>query len=198
MRIIFNAIFFAFAFIIIGVSLYYKPTITGYVPAKTYTQNLSLVINKSQNFLLTSDNLEPFTIESFKISGNISGNGQVKIYIDSGKGQRILVYKNIVKKKDKSGLSAITGQVVGPTESNNVNKNDKWLIIKPINILLEKEAFDDINADDYLESGAFNQQCSETCFIKMDMSRNIAYRLIFLVEKGVVLRINEIVYRTEE
>ena len=59
----------------------FKPSITGHVSANVYHQNLDLVINKSQNFLLSSDNLEPFIVSSLKISGNITGNGQVKVYI---------------------------------------------------------------------------------------------------------------------
>lgn len=180
-----------------------NPSITGHVPANIYTQNLNLVINESQNFLLTSDNLEPFVITSFKISGNITGNGQVKIYIDTGRGQKILVYDNIVQKKDaQAGLSEITGSITDKSVKNvtgkNTGKDDKWLVIKPIKTLLEKEAFDEVSDEEILVKGDFNRQCIETCLIRMEISRKIAYRLIFLVENGTVLKINEIVYQTEE
>ena len=158
------------------------------------------MINESQNFLLTSDNLEPFTITSFKISGNITGNGQAKIYIDSGKGQRVLVYKNI-EKKEKTGLSTITGaSTESDIESNKdkrTDKQDKWLVIKPIKVLLEKEVFDEIGNDEYLMNGAFSWQCIESCFVRMEISRNIAYRLVFLVEEGTILKIDEVVFQTE-
>lgn len=186
-----------------AVLIFSNPSITGHVPVNIYTQNLNLVINKSQNFLLTSDNSEPFIITSFKISGNITGDGQVKIYIDTGRGQKILVYDNIVQKKDaQAGLHGITGSITDKSIKNatgeNTSKDDKWLVIKPIKTLLEKEAFDEVSNEEILVKGDFNRQCIETCLIRMEISRKIAYRLRFLVENGTVLKINEIVYQTEE
>ena len=202
-------VLFSLLFIALISSLFYKPSITGHVPVKIYTQNLSLVINESQNFLLTSDNTEPFLVASFKISGHIAGNGRVKIYIDSGRGQKLLVYNNIADKEDDKGklssitgreddqseLSSITGGAIETPESKSENKNDKWLIIKPIKPLLEKEIFDEIGANEHLANGDFKWQCRDTCFMSMEMSRNLAYRLVFLVEKGTILRIDEILFQ---
>ena len=116
-------------------------------------------------------------------------------FLDTGKGQRILVYENIAKKEvGEGGLSAITGKAVGDIEREN--ENDKWLVIKPIKVFLEKEVFDEIAEDEYLIDGTFNSQCKETCSINMEISRDIAYRLVFLVEDGTVLRISEVVYYT--
>lgn len=207
-------IFFGFVLIIVllivawsAVFIFRNPSITGHVPVNIYTQNLNLVINKSQNFLLTSDNSEPFIITSFKISGNIIGDGQVKIYIDTGKGQKFLVYENIAqniaqKKDTQASLYGITGGITDKSIKNatgeNISKDDKWLVIKPIKILLEKEAFDEVSNDESLVKGDFNWQCIETCLIRMEISRKIAYRLTFLVESGTVLKINKIAYQTEE
>jgi len=197
-------IFLVFLFIagLFGFS-FLNPSITGHVSVNINRQNLDLIINESKNFLLTSDNLEPFIITSFKLSGNIAGDGQVKIYIDTGKGQRLLVYDNIfIKKDERGGLSAITGQAIDDTAEEDAerregtNKGDKWLIIKPIRILLEKEVFEEINDDKYLISEEFNDKCKETCLINMEMSRNVAYRLVFLVEKGTILKLNELIYQT--
>ena len=202
-------IFFVFVLIVVfliaawsAVLIFSNPSITGHVPVNIYTQNLNLVINKSQNFLLTSDNSEPFIITSFKISGNITGDGQVKIYIDTGKGQKILVYDNIQKKDTPTGLHEITGSITDKSIKNatgkNISNDDKWLVIKPIKTLLEKEVFDEVGNDEILVKGYFNQQCIETCLMKMEISREIAYRLIFLVEDATVLKINKILYQTEE
>ena len=186
-------------FIALISSLFYKPSITGHVPVKIYTQNLSLVINESQNFLLTSDNTEPFFVASFKISGNIAGNGKVKIYIDSGRGQKLLVYKNTAGEEEDKGklfsITSITGGAIEASETESENKNDKWFIIKPIKPLLEKEVFDEIGANEQLVNGDFKWECRETCFMSMEMSRNLAYRLVFLVEKGTILKIEEILFQ---
>jgi|SRR3989338_164139 len=174
-----------------------NPNITGHVLVNINRQNLNIMINESQNFLLTADNEEHFTITSFKISGNITGNGRVKIYIDNGRGQRLLVYKNIAKNSaEQKSLPKITGAVTEKIKKENAN--DEWLVIKPINTLLEKEIFDEVGSDESLVNGQFAEQCMDTCFMKMQISRNIAYRFIFLVEHGNTLKINEIVYRTED
>ena len=76
-----------------------KPSITGHVLININRQSLDIVIDESQNFLLSSDSVEPFVITSFKVSGNITGDGQVKVYIDTGRGQRVLVFENIQKKE---------------------------------------------------------------------------------------------------
>ncbi len=127
---------------------FYSPNITGFVSVSIYKQNVSLVIDQSQNFFLTSDNIEPFIITSFKVSGEVIGEGRVKVLIDSGKGQRLTVYNNIMKEKlAKSKLLEITTRAVDDVKENVNEKNDKWLIIKPINVLLEKEVFDTVEDD---------------------------------------------------
>ena len=185
-----------------------KPSITGHVSANFYRQNLSLEMDHSQNFLLTSDNIEPYFITSLQLSGEILGNGQVKIYIDNGKGQRLLVYENIIRKGTSSGgfsgitasggLSGISGNAVKEGDNSAKENNDKWLIVKPINVLLEKETFNKLDANDKLTSGTFSQKCMESCTISMEISRSVAYRLVFLVEKGAVLKINELSFQTKE
>ena len=193
-------ILLVFVLLIIMFTLSFNnPTITGNIPANVYTQKLDLVINESSNFLLTSDNLEPFIITSFKISGNVIGNGQAEIYIDTGRGQNILVYKNIVKREDDQlELFELTGQAVENIEGENVNRHDKWLVIKPIKILLKKEDFDLIGNDEYLVNGNFMWQCRDTCLMNMEMYRKVAYRLVFLVEEGTTLKIDEILFQTED
>jgi len=176
---------------------FYNPSITGHVSANIYRQNLNLMINESQNFLLTSNELDSFFITSFKISGNITGNGQVKVYIDTGTGQKVLVYENMAgKKEDKNtGLISITGRVIEIVEARGVDEGVKRLVFRPIETLLEKEVFDEVGRDLILVNGAFTEQCIDTCFMHMEISKNISYRIVFLVEKGTVLRINDIVFQ---
>ncbi|MBW2975230.1 hypothetical protein KY366_05925 [Candidatus Woesearchaeota archaeon] len=173
--------------------------ITGYVSSNVYKQDLNLVINQSQNFILTSVNDDPFTITSLKFSGNILGNGQVKIYIDTGRGQKVLIYENIAgKEEEEKGLLDVTGMATKAIENEETSREDKYLIIRPLKSFLDKEIFDEITNGLALVNGAFIQQCIETCFINMKMSKNTEYRLVFFVEKGTIVEIDEILYQINE
>ncbi|MBW2976653.1 hypothetical protein KY347_04365 [Candidatus Woesearchaeota archaeon] len=179
------------------VSLFYKPAITGYVPTDINRQKLKLELNESQNFILASNNITPFTVTSFRISGEIIGEGQVKIYIDTGKGQTLLVYENIGKKGEyKKGLVSITSMAAADKKSEGGNKENGLLVITPLKPLLTKEVFDEVGNFSVLVNGVFTDQCIETCFINMEISKEISYRLVFLIEKGTILKVNEIVYQT--
>ena len=183
------------ALLLVGVLSYsiFQPSITGYVSVNINRQILDLEMNESRNFMLTGDNVEPFTISSLKLSGYVEGEGQVKIYIDTGTGQRLLIYDNIEQSvQEGDGLALITSRAIEEIENE---ENPYWLVINPINILLEKEIFDVLEENEFLGKGDFVDACEETCVIGMKMSRDNAYRLVFLVEEGVILKINEIIYQ---
>ena len=80
--------------LIITSIILFKPEITGYVilsQEKTYESSLNLKINESMNYTWQVDN--PGEITSIMATGNIIGNGTVKVYIEKD-GRKYLLYKN--------------------------------------------------------------------------------------------------------
>ena len=177
----------------LGAITLYKPSITGFVPLNVYTQDIELVLTESGNFILSTDAIEPFVISSFRISGEIIGNGQVNIAIDTGRGQKIVVYKNLKDSSKKGGFTKITGRVMRNIKQETSDSKAKWLVIKPIKPLLEREVFEDVN-DTEIKSGVFEDQCIQSCTMSMEMSRDVNYRLVFLVEKGTTLKVNKVTF----
>ena len=185
---------------IISFSLF-NPTITGFVPATILTQNLSISINQSQDFLVTSESQSRFTVTSLKISGNISGNGKVKVFLDNGKGEEVLIYENVEKSRESKGLVSVTARVIEPNKKEQGQKeslDSKALILKPLKNPLRKEEFTDTNDTNNIVNGPFFNQCIETCAMSMKLSKGISYRLVALVEENTTLTIKEIIYQIEE
>ena len=80
--------------IILGVLVFKNPSITGRViQAKEtiYSDNLNLKINESGTYEWKVIN--PSDIRYIKATGNVLGNGTVKVYIEKD-GKRYLLYKN--------------------------------------------------------------------------------------------------------
>lgn len=186
--------------VVIGASLF-NPNITGYVPANIFTQNLNIDINESQDFLLTSDSKSPFIVTSLRISGNISGNGVVKVYLDAGKGQTALIYENIQKKRENKGFTPVTGRPIESHDDQAESEKDEkniTLVIKPLKNPLKKEELDYSANGSKTIKGDFVNKCLETCAIYMQLSKDTVYRLAVLVEEGTTLRIDSIVYQVKE
>ena len=87
-----------------------NPNITGFLSLDFVMQDLNLTLSQSQNYIITSTNPEPFTLTSFKISGEMIGDGRVEIYIDNGQSQQLLVYRNV--KQKQRGMALITGMFI--------------------------------------------------------------------------------------
>ena len=71
-----------------------KPSSTGYVvlgKEAAYNKTLNLKVNESGNYTLNLKN--PGIIKSIQASGNVIGNGTVKIYIEKD-GKRYLIFDN--------------------------------------------------------------------------------------------------------
>lgn len=80
--------------LIISSLFLYKPAVTGHVVLSkeaTFTQNLNLRINESGTYEWKVIN--PSDIRYIKATGNVLGNGTVKVYIEKD-GKRYLLYKN--------------------------------------------------------------------------------------------------------
>lgn len=185
--------------VIISIS-FLNPNITGYVSANVFTQNLDININESQDFLLTSDSKNPFIVTSLRVSGNISGDGIVRIYLDTGKGQTALIYENTEAKRENNGFVSITGRQIESYEQTEAGEMEEGenisLLIRPLKNPLKKEEIGPNNATTV--SGVFANKCIETCSMYMYLSKETTYRLVVLMEEGTKVRIENIVYQIEE
>jgi len=188
-------LFVGFAF------LFQKPTVTGHVTAKINTQPLDITIEKSQIYSISTKSKESFIISSIKLSGEVIGDGQAKIYINNGE-QNLLVYSNIIEKSHGfdsiTGLGKITGNVVSIEREEDSNKEDeKRLILKPIADLKES-MLDVLKEYETIKSGEFIDACVDTCFIEMEMASDLSYKLIFVVENNTKIRLNKITFTIME
>lgn len=170
-------------------SFFPKAGITGFVSVETKKQRIDLTIANSQSYILTTNSEEPFYLTSLKVSGEVIGKGLVKAYI-TNQDQKILIYSNTVKKEQGldtiTGMNKITGNVVG-TDSET-----EELIIEHLeNIEAE---LGEIAEDERLFTGGFENQCIDSCFIEMLLNKDTAYQLLFHVEEGTILKINEVIY----
>lgn len=173
------------------VTFFPKPGITGFVSVETKKQKIDLSIANSQSYILTTNSYEPMYLTSLKISGNVIGDGIAKAYIAT-KDQKILIYSNTFKEGGGlgsiTGMKEITGNVIG-VDAEQQTESD--LIIEHLeNIELEL----DIDQDETPSSGTFDNICRDSCFIEILLQEGIAYQLLFYVEEGTILNINELIY----
>ena len=170
-----------------------NPSITGYLSTDFVMQDLNLTLTNSQSFIITSSNPKPFNLTSFKLSGTIEGNGEVGIYLDNNPGKQLLIYRN-VKEKTK-GLSIITGFFTEGEKQAETEKakQGSYLVIAPGKQLQEIK-MPELSEKEEIVKGMFTNECDETCFIKMEMSNQLGYQLIFKIESGTTLKLNNIVY----
>ena len=147
------------------------PIITGHVPSDVISQDLNINIDRSQEYIFATD--EPLTLTSLRLGGIVEG-GPVKIYLETN-GDKYLIYTNIKEKQETGNL--ITGQAINLYP-------DEYVSTPPISLTENQEAV----------SGAFYEECIETCFINLPLNPDETYRFLFYVEEGVNLRINKLTY----
>ncbi|MCK4589616.1 MAG: hypothetical protein KAT77_04175 [Nanoarchaeota archaeon] len=164
---------------------FFRPTITGFVSAGTYSQNLDLVLDKSTIFLISAPELVEVT--SFKLTGEVEG--AAKIYLDNMEGQRLLVYENL--EKPKKGLGLVTGMAIGGSFAGTHYTGEKILEITQLDGFEEYVEFD--KSGKQVKNGPFEEACQETCFIKMEVNPEKEYKLIVLLEEGTCLKLEEVV-----
>ncbi len=173
------------------VSFFPNPGITGYVSVESRKQRIDLTIANSQSYILTTNSEEPFSLTSLKFSGEVIGEGIAKAYIAT-KEQNILIYSNVVKGEEGigsvTGMEGITGNVVGvdpELEADSLIIEHLENIEGEIGVIREGET---------IIKGNFENSCVDSCFIEMLLNKDIGYQLLFYVEVGTVLNINEISY----
>lgn len=182
--------------ILVSVALLFsRPGITGYISYETKIHKIDLTIANSQSYVLTTDSNNPFYITSLKLSGDVIGDGVVKAYLSSND-QKILIYSNTVKKKRGlqgiTSMSRITGRVIG---TDSESEEDGIVIAYLENIEEGPEA---IAEDEILSSGKFEDSCADSCFIELLLNKDTSYQLLFYIEEGTILNLNEIVYTVKK
>jgi len=173
--------------------LFGNPNITGYLSLDLVMENVDLTVDQSQGFTLSIQSTKPFILTSFKIAGEVVGDGIAEAYIDNGRGQQFLVYRNVMP--IKRGMNLITGLVVTGvklTEQATAEKGS-YLLINPGNTIQDVQ-FQPLEEDEETVSGGFRNECVDTCFIKMEMSSDLVYKLIVKTEPGTSIKIDNVFY----
>jgi len=179
------------------ISFFPKAGITGYVSVETKKQKIDLTIANSQSYILTTNSPEPFYITNLKLSGEVIGDGIAKAYIMNAQNQKILIYSNVMEKgqglDEITGMDRITGNVVG-TDLEEISEED--LVIEHLENI--EGGLGGVTKDEMIYSGPFQDTCIDSCFIEILLNQDIAYQLLFYVEQGTILKINEIIYTTRK
>lgn len=196
-KAIHQAEFFVSIALVLTLTLYLlgNPNITGFLSLDFVMQDLDMTLTQSQNYIISSDSTEPFILTSFKLSGEVIGDGIVEIYLDNNLGQQLLIYRNV---KSKGGMSMITGMVVAGEKNTAEGKAEKetYLMLDP-GYAIENTKINGISDDEKIVEGVFSNECTDTCFMKMELSENASYNLLFKIEPGTVLKLDNIIYTIE-
>jgi len=162
--------------------------ITGFGSSDVFSQKVDVNIDQSQEYYLSAE--EEFTLTSLRLSGVVEGLGLVQIVLEDAGGETFLIYQN-VKKKQKGNL--ITGYAV----SGDVEKNEAVeFTITPGEHLSAKPTAQ-LSENQELVSGAFYQECVETCFLSSSTSAENQHTIIFYLEEGTQLKLNQLIYTIE-
>jgi hypothetical protein len=153
-----------------------KPSITGFVSTETYTQPLDIDVFESQRFVLSSQSGDLLKLSSFSIAGTVTGNGVVNVYLTDGV-RKWLVFAN--RRKAGSSMEQITGMAVSEL---NIEPSEKLNRIETL-----PEGYE-------ARSGAFQNECLETCVLDEEMFNKPELYLDVIIEPGTSLYISEIRY----
>ena len=174
--------------LLLSLFLFKAKGITGFVSYDFAIQDLDMTIDRSQSYVLTSGSEKPFDLTSFKLGGEVLGDGVVEVYLDNGKGQELLVFRN--SRAVGSGMQKITGMAVEGEEP----QEGRWLLLSPMQGSASDEPPRRLPPDEEPVSGVFSNECGDTCFISMELSNELSYELIFRIEPGTVLGLDNIIY----
>ena len=140
---------------------FFKPSMTGFISAKTERQALSLVIDSPQTYTLRAN--ETLPIISLGISGSVIGDGSVGIRLGLGN-ESLLVWSNtMLAEKVSNRITGIFPLEIEPNTTGAV-------------------------------SGTFVNECIETCMLPEQFQRQGSYDLIFDIQRGTTLQLDEIIY----
>lgn len=153
-----------------------KPSITGFVPTETYSQELNIDVSESQRFTLSAD--ESLKLSSLSVSGEVRGSGLVNLYLSDGS-NRWLVYSN--KKKPGSDMEIITGMAVRELDISSGPKIDR---------------IESLPSGYKAVPGAFKDECAETCVLDDSLFSTSSAYLDVVLEPGTSLHISNIRFST--
>ena len=160
--------------------------ITGFVSSDVVSQKVDLEIGQSQIYHLVTE--DEFTLTSLRLSGSIDGPGLVQIFLEDPQGKKFLVYQNI-KKKQKGNL--ITGYAVATDSEEAIE-----FTVAPGEIISAAPTAQ-VAEDQVVVSGAFYQKCTETFFLSIPFSPHEPCTIIFYLEEGTKLDIDQFIYTIE-
>ncbi len=167
--------------ILIGVLFFNDPSITGYVPTTTYSENVDIDVVKSQELYIQSKDGLPMSITSLLLTGEVTGEGLVNVYLKDPREHKLLVFSN--KEKKGSALETITGMAV-----HEINVIPGKTINK---IETVSERYNKI-------PGKFINQCKETCSLDPKIFVSNQFVLEVIIEPGTTLHILGIKFSLEE
>ena len=180
--------------LVLGIVFLGGPSITGYQLLDFVVEDLDISVSQSQEYTLSGSG-EDFLLTSLKVAGEVIGDGKVEVYLDNGNGQRLLIYAN--NRPYANSMELITGMAISPEEleSGEEPKQGSHLLIDPLRFTDEKPK--PLKEEEQTDSGAFANECVDSCFIRMLMSEETVYALVFLVEEGTTLRVDKIFYTVD-
>jgi len=163
--------------IIFATLVFSRPSITGFVPTETFSQQLDIDVFESQRFVLSSDS-GALKLSALSVSGDVSGSGLVNVYLSDGTA-KWLVFSN--KKKQGSSMEHITGFAVSELDIAPGEKLDRIESLP----------------DGYsAQSGSFSNECWDTCVLDEGMFDKRELYLDIIIEPGTSLHVSEIRFST--
>ena len=174
--------------------------IVGFVPIEIKSQQIDLSAPVSTSFVMFSEKNMLFNLTSFRMSGEVTGEGRAEIVLDNGLGQELLIYSNI---KQRQG-NLITGMSVSD-EGDPLPADAKISPVAPPQAWLKISAGEELGEmpkrelgdDKETVSGRFQHECRDTCYMNMKMKQGLYYTLKVRVDPGTEVKINELKYVLE-
>jgi len=159
-------------------------SISGFMSVQDYAQTAGITAENSRSFFIESSK-GSFSLKSFKISGEVIGDGAVQVFLKEGS-KKLLVYTNM--KVQKHGLNFVTGQVVKLLVEPEKAEYLRFVEGSPINeVPLVPDGFE-------TSEELFSNSCSESCVLPVEFYNKEKYVLELLVTPGTVLKIDKIEY----
>lgn len=166
---------------ILTAALYFsKSNITGAVIFQIERSPVNLIVDSSQSYVISKENSASFKLNSFRISGKVTGKGAAKIYLDNGAGIKKLIFHN-----SKGSISEFS-------QVNEFTKNS--IGNSPLKIMQYRTLEPEFEESKEFISGSFRNICIETCKLDLKQFDTARYELSVYVDSGVIVQISEILY----
>ncbi|MBD3203704.1 hypothetical protein GF327_05375, partial [Candidatus Woesearchaeota archaeon] len=187
-------IIFPVIIILFSMFIMFKPEITGrsILENKTITNKVNLYFNDSFQYKLNLSS----NITSLRVSGNIIGDGSVKIYLN----EKLILDSS--RLKNSGGLYSITGHTVNNKSINNINetknngsliKNNSGLFNESINFTSEtNSSYNESNSSDNLsQNKKINLAANNILNISGNISGNISVNKTDNATENTSIKINQ-------